>query len=151
MFTWKFPRLLQSSSVRVNTPGSSFYKKLPQSSDNEKVLHWRSIIFETKHFSKFWGHAHDLSPAQNIPLKKDDALTSPGTLFAYQVFISTRGGSWIISRISKDGYPWDMIFHTRYKSMLQDVLPRIVLKWMRNQQMDRWFSHENYALEPQNK
>lgn len=70
---------------------------------------------------------------------------------AAQVFISTRGGSWIISRISKDGYPWDMIFHTRYKSMLQDVLPRIVLKWMRNQQMNRWFSHENYALEPQNK
>lgn len=76
---------------------------------------------------------------------------SPGTLFAYQVFISTRQGSWVMSRISEGGYPWDMVFHTRFSSWLRDVLPRTVLKWMMSKQMDQWFSHENYALEPQNK
>ncbi|XP_016002629.2 dimethylaniline monooxygenase [N-oxide-forming] 2 [Rousettus aegyptiacus] len=70
---------------------------------------------------------------------------------AAQVFISTRQGSWVMSRISEGGYPWDMVFHTRFSSWLRDVLPRTVLKWMMSKQMDQWFSHENYALEPQNK
>ncbi|XP_029395027.1 dimethylaniline monooxygenase [N-oxide-forming] 2 isoform X1 [Mus pahari] len=70
---------------------------------------------------------------------------------AAQVFISTRHGSWVMSRISEDGYPWDMVFHTRFSSMLRNVLPRTVVKWMMEQQMNRWFNHENYGLVPQNK
>ncbi|XP_069334433.1 flavin-containing monooxygenase 2 [Eulemur rufifrons] len=70
---------------------------------------------------------------------------------AAQVFVSTRHGSWVMSRISEDGYPWDMVFHTRFNSMLRNVLPRTVLKWMMEQQMNKWFNHENYGLEPQNK
>ncbi|XP_024409252.2 flavin-containing monooxygenase 2 isoform X1 [Desmodus rotundus] len=70
---------------------------------------------------------------------------------AAQVFISTRQGSWVMSRISDNGYPWDMVFHTRFSSMLQNVLPRVVLKWMSERQMNQWFNHANYGLEPQNK
>ncbi|XP_008846746.1 dimethylaniline monooxygenase [N-oxide-forming] 2 [Nannospalax galili] len=70
---------------------------------------------------------------------------------AAQVFISTRQGTWVMSRISEDGYPWDMVFHTRFNSMLRNVLPRTIVKWMMAQQMNRWFNHENYGLEPQNK
>ncbi|XP_006872704.1 PREDICTED: dimethylaniline monooxygenase [N-oxide-forming] 2 [Chrysochloris asiatica] len=70
---------------------------------------------------------------------------------AAQVFISTRHGSWVMSRISDGGYPWDMVFHTRFSSMLRNVLPRMVVKWMMEQQMNQWFNHENYGLEPQNK
>ncbi|XP_059531708.1 flavin-containing monooxygenase 2 isoform X2 [Myotis daubentonii] len=70
---------------------------------------------------------------------------------ASQVFISTRQGSWVLSRISDCGYPWDMVFHTRFRSMLRNVLPRAVQKWMLERQMNQWFHHENYGLEPQNK
>ncbi|KAM9244257.1 LOW QUALITY PROTEIN: dimethylaniline monooxygenase [N-oxide-forming] 2-like [Dugong dugon] len=70
---------------------------------------------------------------------------------AAQVFLSTRQGSWVLSRISDDGYPWDMVFHTRFRSMLRSVLPRRVVKWMMEQQMNRWFNRENYGLKPQNK
>nr|XP_007987721.2 dimethylaniline monooxygenase [N-oxide-forming] 2 isoform X2 [Chlorocebus sabaeus] len=70
---------------------------------------------------------------------------------AAQVFISTRHGTWVMSRVSEDGYPWDSVFHTRFRSMLRNVLPRTVVKWMIEQQMNRWFNHENYGLEPQNK
>ena len=73
------------------------------------------------------------------------------TPFDHQVFISTRHGSWVMGRISEDGYPWDMVFHTRFSSMLRNVLPRTVVKWMMEQQMNRWFNHENYGLIPQNK
>ncbi|TKC47332.1 hypothetical protein EI555_006387, partial [Monodon monoceros] len=56
---------------------------------------------------------------------------------AAQVFISTRHGSWVMCRISEDGYPWDMVFHTRFSSMLRNVLPRRVVKWVMEQQMNR--------------
>ncbi|XP_063096249.1 dimethylaniline monooxygenase [N-oxide-forming] 2 isoform X2 [Cavia porcellus] len=49
---------------------------------------------------------------------------------AAQVFISTRNGSWVMSRISEDGYPWDMVFHTRYlmkEPILNDDLPSRIL------------------------
>ncbi|XP_038613690.1 dimethylaniline monooxygenase [N-oxide-forming] 2 isoform X2 [Tachyglossus aculeatus] len=70
---------------------------------------------------------------------------------ASQVFVSTRHGSWVLSRISDNGYPWDMVFHTRFNSTLRNVLPRPVVKWMMEHQMSRWFNHENYGLVPQNK
>ncbi|XP_053462628.1 flavin-containing monooxygenase 2 [Nycticebus coucang] len=70
---------------------------------------------------------------------------------AAQVFISTRHGAWVMSRISEDGYPWDLVFHTRFKSMLRNILPRTIVKWMMKEQMNKWFNHENYGLEPQNK
>lgn len=70
---------------------------------------------------------------------------------AAQVFISTRHGSWVMSRISDNGYPWDLIYHTRFNTMIRNILPRSMLKWMMEQQLNRWFSHENYGLEPYNK
>ncbi|XP_034866721.1 dimethylaniline monooxygenase [N-oxide-forming] 2 [Mirounga leonina] len=70
---------------------------------------------------------------------------------AAQVFISTRHGSWVMGRISEDGYPWDIVFHTRFRSMLRNVLPQTIRKWMMEQQMNQWFNHENYGLELQNK
>lgn len=70
---------------------------------------------------------------------------------AAQVFISTRHGSWVMSRISKDGYPWDMVFHTRFSSALRNVLPRWALKWTMERQINQWFNHENYGLDPENK
>uniref|UniRef100_UPI001A9D0DEE dimethylaniline monooxygenase [N-oxide-forming] 2-like n=1 Tax=Ictidomys tridecemlineatus TaxID=43179 RepID=UPI001A9D0DEE len=74
-----------------------------------------------------------------------------GGLWRFKVFISTRKGSWVLSRISEDGYPWDSVFHTRFSSMLRNILPRAIVKWMLEQQMNRWFNHENYGLQPENK
>lgn len=70
---------------------------------------------------------------------------------AAQVFISTRHGSWVMSRLGDNGDPWDSVFHTRFSDMIRSVLPRPALKWMMEQQVSRWFNHENYGLEPYNK
>uniref|UniRef100_A0A8C3SMQ2 Flavin-containing monooxygenase n=1 Tax=Chelydra serpentina TaxID=8475 RepID=A0A8C3SMQ2_CHESE len=42
---------------------------------------------------------------------------------ADQVFISTRRGSWILSRIGKEGYPNDTIYVTRYVEFLKRIVP----------------------------
>ncbi|EHH15812.1 hypothetical protein EGK_01961 [Macaca mulatta] len=69
---------------------------------------------------------------------------------ATQVIISTRSGSWVMSRVWDDGYPWDMVYVTRFASFLQNVLPSFVSDWLYVQKMNTWFKHENYGLIPLN-
>ncbi|MBV99850.1 Dimethylaniline monooxygenase [N-oxide-forming] 2, partial [Eschrichtius robustus] len=42
------------------------------------------------------------------------------------VFISTRHGSWVMGRISEDGYPWDMVYLMK-EPILSDDLPSRIL------------------------
>lgn len=67
-----------------------------------------------------------------------------------QVIISTRSGSWVMSRVWNDGYPWDMVYVTRFASFLRNVLPSFVSDWLYVKKMNTWFKHENYGLMPLN-
>ncbi|KAB1260674.1 putative dimethylaniline monooxygenase [N-oxide-forming] 6 [Camelus dromedarius] len=69
---------------------------------------------------------------------------------AAQVIISTRSGSWVMSRVWDDGYPWDMVYVTRFASFLQNALPSFVSDWLYVKKMNTWFKHENYGLMPLN-
>ncbi|XP_042317156.1 dimethylaniline monooxygenase [N-oxide-forming] 2-like isoform X2 [Sceloporus undulatus] len=70
---------------------------------------------------------------------------------AKKVFISTRSGSWVMSRLNEKGYPWDTIFHTRFNNVIRNSLPWFLLQWVTEQKMNQWFNHENYGLVPQNR
>lgn len=67
-----------------------------------------------------------------------------------QVIISTRSGSWVMSRVWNDGYPWDMVYVTRFATFLRNVLPSFVSDWLYVKKMNTWFKHENYGLMPLN-
>uniref|UniRef100_A0A8D0QRL3 Flavin-containing monooxygenase n=1 Tax=Sus scrofa TaxID=9823 RepID=A0A8D0QRL3_PIG len=69
---------------------------------------------------------------------------------ATQVIISTRSGSWVMSRVWDDGYPWDMVYVTRFASFLRNALPSFVSDWLYVKKMNTWFKHENYGLMPLN-
>ncbi|XP_007935966.1 putative dimethylaniline monooxygenase [N-oxide-forming] 6 [Orycteropus afer afer] len=69
---------------------------------------------------------------------------------AAQVMISTRSGSWIMSRVWDDGYPWDMVYVTRFASFLQNALPPFLSDWLYVKKMNTRFKHENYGLMPLN-
>ncbi|XP_044295347.1 dimethylaniline monooxygenase [N-oxide-forming] 3-like [Varanus komodoensis] len=69
---------------------------------------------------------------------------------ASQVYISSRSGSWIMSRVWDHGYPWDMIVITRFETMLRNALPTAISDWLYVKQMSRAFSHENFGLMPLN-
>ncbi|XP_030679491.1 putative dimethylaniline monooxygenase [N-oxide-forming] 6 [Nomascus leucogenys] len=69
---------------------------------------------------------------------------------ATQVIVSTRSGSWVMSRVWDDGYPSDMIYVTRFASFLWNVLPSFVSDWLYVQKMNTWLKHENYGLMPLN-
>nr|UZZ64698.1 tAncFMO1-4 [synthetic construct] len=70
---------------------------------------------------------------------------------AKQVFLSTRRGSWVLSRVSDNGYPLDMVFTTRFQNLLRNILPSSLVNWMTEKKMNQWFNHENYGLVPQNR
>lgn len=69
---------------------------------------------------------------------------------AAQVIISSRSGSWVMSRVWDNGYPWDMVYVTRFTNFLRNILPSFVSDWMYVRKMNTWFKHENYGLMPLN-
>ncbi|XP_050756644.1 dimethylaniline monooxygenase [N-oxide-forming] 3-like [Gymnogyps californianus] len=70
---------------------------------------------------------------------------------ASQVYLSSRSGSWVMSRVWDNGYPWDMLVITRFRTWLGNVLPRALSDWLYVRGMNRFFKHENFGLMPQNR
>ncbi|KAM4023005.1 dimethylaniline monooxygenase [N-oxide-forming] 2-like isoform 1-T4 [Anomaloglossus baeobatrachus] len=68
---------------------------------------------------------------------------------AAQVFLSTRRGSWLMSRVFDQGYPWDICFDTRFQNWLRNTLPTSFIIWLTEKKMNEWFNHANYGLQPQ--
>ncbi|XP_068921707.1 flavin-containing monooxygenase 1-like [Petaurus breviceps papuanus] len=70
---------------------------------------------------------------------------------AKKIFLSTTGGAWLINRVFDHGYPWDMVFTSRFKSILRNSLPTSVVNWLIGKKMNSWFDHANYGLVPENR
>ncbi|XP_073212457.1 dimethylaniline monooxygenase [N-oxide-forming] 4-like isoform X2 [Lepidochelys kempii] len=68
---------------------------------------------------------------------------------AAQVFLSTRSGTWVISRISDHGFPLDMMLTTRFHNCLENFLPLALMRLLRMKKFNTWFDHANYGLIPQ--
>ncbi|XP_060088584.1 dimethylaniline monooxygenase [N-oxide-forming] 4-like [Heteronotia binoei] len=67
---------------------------------------------------------------------------------AAKVFLSTRSGTWVLSRISDAGWPFDMVFTNRFMNFIRKLVPAGISKRMLAKIFGRWFSHENYGLIP---
>uniref|UniRef100_A0A8C3WVA6 Flavin-containing monooxygenase n=1 Tax=Catagonus wagneri TaxID=51154 RepID=A0A8C3WVA6_9CETA len=65
---------------------------------------------------------------------------------AAQVLLSTRTGTWVISRSSDGGYPCNMMTIRRHHNFVAQVLPSRVLKWIQEKHMNKRFDHANYGL-----
>ncbi|XP_012871047.1 PREDICTED: dimethylaniline monooxygenase [N-oxide-forming] 3 [Dipodomys ordii] len=69
---------------------------------------------------------------------------------AQQVIISSRSGSWVMSRVWDNGFPWDMVTITRFQTFLKNNLPTAISDWWYLRQMNARYKHENYGLMPLN-
>lgn len=65
---------------------------------------------------------------------------------AAQVLLSTRTGTWVISRSANGGYPFNMVITRRCLNVIEQVLPSCFLRWINERQMNKRFNHENYGL-----
>ncbi|XP_053325304.1 dimethylaniline monooxygenase [N-oxide-forming] 2-like [Spea bombifrons] len=73
------------------------------------------------------------------------------SLTAKQVFLSSRHGSWVVSRISHGGLPVDMAFSRRCNIWIKNLLPFGLAARLNEKLMGSWFNHANYGLEPKNR
>uniref|UniRef100_UPI002540642E dimethylaniline monooxygenase [N-oxide-forming] 2-like n=1 Tax=Euleptes europaea TaxID=460621 RepID=UPI002540642E len=65
-----------------------------------------------------------------------------------KVFLSTRSGTWVLSRISDAGWPFDMVITNRFGNSIQKLLPEGMARRVLEKIFGRWFNHENYGLIP---
>lgn len=65
-----------------------------------------------------------------------------------QVYMSTRGGAWVIRQVSDNGIPVDMKYNTRFVHILFQLLPINVLNWIGETKLNAMYDHTMYALKP---
>ncbi|KAM4860752.1 flavin-containing monooxygenase 5-like [Thomomys bottae] len=66
---------------------------------------------------------------------------------AEQVFLSTRQGAWIWSRVWDNGNPLDATLFTRYNRIVQKFYPTFLInRWTENK-LNARFNHANYGLQ----
>uniref|UniRef100_A0A8C0J1U5 Flavin-containing monooxygenase n=1 Tax=Chelonoidis abingdonii TaxID=106734 RepID=A0A8C0J1U5_CHEAB len=70
---------------------------------------------------------------------------------AEKVMISTGRGAWVISRVFDNGYPWDMVFLTRFMNVIRNSLPGPITTWLVAHRTSQWFDHANYGLIPKDR
>ncbi|XP_077188363.1 flavin-containing monooxygenase 5-like [Paroedura picta] len=68
-----------------------------------------------------------------------------------QIFLSTRTGTWVVNRVSDDGYPLDVVHFTRFKTMLRQTLPAALVNLWGERKLNTRFNHENYGIKPQHR
>ncbi|KAM6454131.1 flavin-containing monooxygenase 1-like isoform 1-T6 [Liasis olivaceus] len=73
------------------------------------------------------------------------------TQTAKKVMISTGRGAWLISRVFDNGYPWDMVFLSRFLNIIRNSLPGRITTWLIANRVSQWFNHANYGLIPQDR
>ncbi|NWT02401.1 FMO4 monooxygenase, partial [Mionectes macconnelli] len=65
---------------------------------------------------------------------------------ADKVFLSARSNTWVISRVSKHGFPFDMVSTTRFNHFLDWLIPSALTRRIRFWKFNSWFNHANYGL-----
>ncbi|KAM6066579.1 dimethylaniline monooxygenase [N-oxide-forming] 4-like isoform 1-T2 [Chlamydotis macqueenii] len=65
---------------------------------------------------------------------------------AAKVFLSARSSTWVFSRVSDHGFPFDMVNTTRFNHFLEWLLPSALMNRIRFRKFNSWFNHANYGL-----
>lgn len=64
-----------------------------------------------------------------------------------KVYLSTRSGSWIFNRVSKNGNPGDMMNSTRIRQRLAKAMPSLAV-YLVQKRLNHRFDHKKYCLQP---
>ncbi|XP_074523824.1 dimethylaniline monooxygenase [N-oxide-forming] 2-like isoform X2 [Halichoeres trimaculatus] len=70
---------------------------------------------------------------------------------AEKTFLSTRQGTWVIGRMSRNGLPLDMTAITRFNDTLMRLLPKTLTNWMAERLLNKQYDHRLYGLQPRHR
>lgn len=68
-----------------------------------------------------------------------------------QVFISTRRGAWILSRVGDYGYPLDVSSLSRFQHFLTKICSQSLVNAYLENKMNQRIDHELYGLKPKHR
>lgn len=69
----------------------------------------------------------------------------------YQVFLSTKRGTWVMHRVAEGGYPFDFSYLSRFTQLLQSLLPLSVSNFILERKLNMRFDHALYGLKPKHR
>ncbi|NXG62264.1 FMO5 monooxygenase, partial [Hemiprocne comata] len=70
---------------------------------------------------------------------------------AKQVFLSTKRGTWVVHRVADSGYPYDILYITRFLWFFLNLLPQNVSNYIIERKVNTRFNHALYNLQPQHR
>ncbi|XP_072625594.1 flavin-containing monooxygenase 5 [Canis lupus baileyi] len=70
---------------------------------------------------------------------------------AKQVFLSTRRGAWILNRVADYGYPFDVLFSSRFNYFLSKICGQSLINNFLEKKMNQRFDHEMFGLKPKHR
>ncbi|XP_012585466.1 PREDICTED: dimethylaniline monooxygenase [N-oxide-forming] 5 [Condylura cristata] len=70
---------------------------------------------------------------------------------AKQVFLSTRRGSWILNRVGSHGYPSDMLYSSRLKYYMKNILSESTINTFLENRLNQRFDHALFGLKPKHR
>jgi len=69
----------------------------------------------------------------------------------FQVFLSTRRGSWVLNRIADDGLPVDYLYVRRFFTDIMEWLPQFIANSYTEHRLNSRFDHALYGLKPEHR
>ncbi|XP_019936741.2 flavin-containing monooxygenase 5-like [Paralichthys olivaceus] len=66
---------------------------------------------------------------------------------AEKVYLSTRSGAWVVSRVGQEGFPADLVGTSRMHLMIGKLFPSWINS-MLEKKLNEWFDHKLYGLKP---
>uniref|UniRef100_A0A667YH21 Flavin-containing monooxygenase n=1 Tax=Myripristis murdjan TaxID=586833 RepID=A0A667YH21_9TELE len=70
---------------------------------------------------------------------------------AEKTFLSTRDGAWVVGRMSTNGLPLDMTAITRLTHVLTLLLPKALVNWVAQRDLNHKYDHRLYGLMPRHR
>uniref|UniRef100_A0A8C9W1T5 Flavin-containing monooxygenase n=1 Tax=Scleropages formosus TaxID=113540 RepID=A0A8C9W1T5_SCLFO len=70
---------------------------------------------------------------------------------AKKTFVSTRQGAWVIRRTSHKGCPFDITAFTRLLDLQGLLLPRRLINWVSERELNQKYDHRLYGLMPKHR
>ena len=70
-------------------------------------------------------------------------------VYALQVYLSTRRGSWVLNRISENGLPIDYLHARRFQYDVSSLMPRSLINALSERNLNSRFDHALYGLKPE--
>lgn len=70
------------------------------------------------------------------------------SMVSKQVYLSTRRGTWVLVRVGPNGWPFDMMFLTRFIQFVWSILPYAIICSITEKFLNGRFDHKRYGLQP---